>query len=1168
MTLNTIFAKPIDRPIEGVIKADDDSTLRNEIEEYVITNELEKRLEGFFSAYHNYEGANGVWISGFFGSGKSHLLKMLALLLENRNVEDLRVADSFVKKCPENNQFLAGELQRVVSIPSQSILFNIDQKADVISKNQIDALLAVFVKVFDETCGYYGKQGHIAKFERDLDSRELYKDFKIAYKEISGKSWDFGREQAIFESHNIAQAYGKVTNSPLIVAQGILDKYRAEYKVSIEDFAQQVKEYIDQQPPNFRLNFFVDEVGQYIANNVKLMTNLQTIAESLATKCRGRAWIIVTAQEEMDNVIGEQSKQQTNDFSKIQARFANRMKLTSNDVAEVIQKRLLSKNLRGVEILSELYRQQVNNFKTLFDFTDGSTSYKNFRDLEHFVATYPFIPYQFDLFQSAIQNLSIHNAFEGKHSSVGERSMLGVFQQVAITIRDYQVGQLATFDLMFEGISAVLKSNTQRAISVAQNNLDNPFAVRLLKVLFLVKYVQPFRSTLRNLTILMLDSFDCNVNQLQKQIQESLSLLEQQTYIQRNGEIYEYLTDEEKDIEEEIKNTQVDKDVVNSELGTLIFDHVIRLKKVKNESNQQEYFFSRKMDNSLYSREYEIGIHFITPFNDHAESLEIIKAQAMGTDDLFVVIPADDFLIREVVMYKQTEKYLQQNLNHTDKPIVKTILGQKQSQNSSRYQELQNRLKELLVKAIFIINGGELDIKGEDISTIINKGFQDLIIKTYPNLTMLRGVTYNDSVIKSFIYNTKSLAPDNLAESEFEVFSYIQNNQKNGLRSNIKDVVSRFGRKPYGWDSLAVVGTIAKLITYGKLEARQEGSVLKPDDLEVVLLKAIHHPNVILEPQVDFSPVQVRNLREFYSEFFHKSPTAGEAKPLAEETRESFKLLIGEMETYVHSNFPYPFRDDWLKAIAFITPLVSKSYDWFLTDLSRERDDLLDLKEDIIDPIFTFLNSKQKEFFDDAFTFIDNEKTNLNYLDDDYYIPMENILNNPKCFRGNIGQELKHLLETLKNKLDEEIKSEINQAHKQLHILKDKLLTLPNFIKLSDEQKQEIILPFTEIGQKLNQERLIPVIRDTIRSFESDSYTRLLEKVDGWVNNEGEVGSGECVVGSDRSNRLSSEYISSQSITINFSKPYLGDRTDVETYIELMREALLQEIEAGKRIRI
>ena len=81
MQLKTIFAKPIDRTIEGVIKADDESSLRNEIDEYVLTNEIERRLEGFLESYNNYEGANGVWISGFFGCGKSHLLKMLSLLL-------------------------------------------------------------------------------------------------------------------------------------------------------------------------------------------------------------------------------------------------------------------------------------------------------------------------------------------------------------------------------------------------------------------------------------------------------------------------------------------------------------------------------------------------------------------------------------------------------------------------------------------------------------------------------------------------------------------------------------------------------------------------------------------------------------------------------------------------------------------------------------------------------------------------------------------------------------------------------------------------------------------------------------------------------------------------------------------------------------------------------
>ena len=145
----------------------DEASLRLEIEEYVLTNEVEKRLVSFLDAYINYEGANGVWISGFFGSGKSHLLKILAMLLENREIDGVRALDLFLAKHIED-QILRADIKRAAAIPSKSILFNIDQKADVISKSQFDALLAVFVKVFDEMCGYYGKQGHIAQFERDL----------------------------------------------------------------------------------------------------------------------------------------------------------------------------------------------------------------------------------------------------------------------------------------------------------------------------------------------------------------------------------------------------------------------------------------------------------------------------------------------------------------------------------------------------------------------------------------------------------------------------------------------------------------------------------------------------------------------------------------------------------------------------------------------------------------------------------------------------------------------------------------------------------------------------------------------------------------------------------------------------------------------------------------
>jgi len=237
MHLKELFEKPVDRTIEGVIKADDEASLRLEVEEYVLTNEIAKRIENFLEAYNNYSGANGVWISGFFGSGKSHLLKMLALLLENRIIEGTPALDMFLPKCGDN-EILRGDIKSAVAIPSKSILFNIDQKADVISKTQIDALLSVFVKVFDEMCGYYGKQGHIARFERQLDSRDLYEKFKQAYQEASGQNWEVGREQALLEGENIAKAYAKVTGSDEASAQGILDKYRSEYKVSIEDDGQ------------------------------------------------------------------------------------------------------------------------------------------------------------------------------------------------------------------------------------------------------------------------------------------------------------------------------------------------------------------------------------------------------------------------------------------------------------------------------------------------------------------------------------------------------------------------------------------------------------------------------------------------------------------------------------------------------------------------------------------------------------------------------------------------------------------------------------------------------------------------------------------------------------------------------------------------------------------
>lgn len=1197
MILKDIFLKPVDRPIEGVIKADDEASLRLEMEEYVLTGEIEKRLESFLDAYNNYENANGVWISGFFGSGKSHLLKMLALLMENRQIDGTSSFDLFAPKCGDN-AMLRGQLQKAVSIPSKSILFNIDQKADVISKTQIDALLAVFVKVFDEMRGYYGKQGHIAQFERDLDARGLYANFKQAYEKISGKPWEKGREEAILEGKNIAAAYTQVSGDDA-AGSGIIEKYRNQYKVSIEDFAEQVLAYVETQVPGFRLNFFVDEVGQYIAENIKLMTNLQTIAESLATKCRGRAWVIVTAQEDMGKVLGDMGNQQANDFSKIQARFANRMKLTSQDVDEVIQKRLLQKNDNGERLLADMYQARSSSFKTLFDFADGSHSYKNFKDKEHFSYSYPFIPYQFALFQAAIQGLSNHNAFEGKHSSVGERSMLGVFQQVAIQIGDLPLGSLATFDLMFEGIRSTLKSQIQKAILQAENHLENSFAVKLLKALFLVKYVKEFKPTIRNLSVLMLGSFDQNLPELKKHIEEALAQLEQQTYIQRNGDIYEYLTDEEKDVEEEIKSTEVESTDVLAELEALIFDRTLKERKIRYE-NGQDYPFARKLDDRVSGRDQELAINIITPFNENVANEAVLQMQNTGRSELLVVLPPDNRLMRDLLLYKQTEKYIRQNTSLTQQESIKRILADKVVQNQERQVNLLTQVQSLLGKASLFAIGSPLDIGGENAQARIVKGFQELVTRVYPNLRMLQGIAYSENDIGKYVRlaDQNTLADDltPMSEAETEEISFIQGNNRSGVRTTIKSLLEQFQRKPYGWYYAAVLCILAKLCARGKVEIRKDGDVLEDSELGQAIRNSAAHGNLMLEPQVEFTASQVKRLKTLHEELFDAPGASNEAKTLARDTANALREMAHELDKLLAQSGVFPFLHLLQEPLATIKNSLGKPYPWYLTEFVKQEDTLIQMREDLLDPIRAFMKGPQKDIYQEARAFLKEQSANFNYVEGDEAKSIAGILDSSDCFRGNRMQQVKGLLEALQEKVAKQQKEEREAAQKRGEEWQKALVGMVEFAKVAQDVQKKLLIGFSQFAQDIELEKLIPVIREGVRRFEESEYPRIITQVCAVADAATKSAAQALVQAGSQANRppqdhpsssetpplgtsgetppaplhdtAKVEIISIKTTKVPFDKPLLSDEADVESYLKAMRETLLEEIRQGKRIQI
>lgn len=1187
MKLSELFAKKVDRPIEGVIKADDDVALYLELDEYVITDEVAKRLDVFLGAYLNYEGANGFWVSGRFGSGKSHFLKMLALLLENAPIEDITPLDIFLEKRPLNEGgIFANDLKRAVAIPSESILFNIDLKADVISKTELDALIAVFVKVFDEHCGYYGKQAYIAQFERELDEDGLLEDFKAIFKSTSGMEWEKGRARAKRMAEAVDIAYNKVSGQS---ESGILDKYRDDYRLSIEDFAEQVKSYIDKKEDGFRLNFFVDEVGQYIAGNTKLMLNLQTVAESLATKCKGHSWIFVTAQEEMDKVIGDANPAGEQDFTKIQARFEKRMKLTSQDVAEVIQRRLLEKKDTCTQPLTDLFNEQQNNFKTLFDFADGSQSYRNFRDCEHFLQSYPFIPYQFGLFQSAIQNLSSHGAFEGKHSSVGERSMLKVFQEVAITIQEHELGELATFDLMFEGIRTALKTANQQSILKAENNLDNKFAIRLLKTLFLVKYVKEFKPTVRNLCVLMHDSFARDIPSLKLLVEEALNLLEKETYIQRNGDLFEYLTDEEQDIEKEIKNTEVDSDVVAAELEKLIYDGVLKTRKIRWEENKQDYPFSRKLDDKLSGRESELAINVITSFHDHRDAFEKHKSDTLFNDELRIVLPESARLVSDLVLYKRTEKYVAHETKATQQDTTKRILTEKSLQNVERYNQLKALTSKLVGSAKYFVAGKELELSGEDGQNKMVKAFGELIKHTYPNLKMLRDITFNENDIANIIKKAEQgLFGDDtqLPEAQQEMFSFIQSNSRGGIRTTVKSLIEKFERKTYGWSFAAILCNLAYLCARGKVEVREATNLLDDNDLVRALRNIATHANLILDPQVEFTPSQIRAVKEFYQDYFEKPLHSTEAKGIAKEVQESFSEQAIALDKIHSQSTQYPFLRALAEIINDLRELKSKPYTWFMTELAQQEDIWFEHKEKTIDPIVKFMNGPQRLTFDDARNLITEQSANCEYVEGAELQKIKDALVNANVFKGSAIQQLKADTEQLETNISGRVEAERAQALEQIDLMKSQLQGFEEYKNLDSEQQHQLLAEFDSAVSKLKQHSLIAMIRDDARRFEDIKYAELVKKLMAWSqpaspppepsnpddNKEPDnaaTGANTGVAPSVKEPvKPEIQSVSAKQVRVSFTKPWLSSEDDVEAYVEEYKKALLAAIKAGKHIQL
>jgi hypothetical protein len=853
MRIKELFTRDINRPINGVVKAEqlDDAVVWQELDEFVVTKELDQHIRRFFTTYtealdHQHDptisGKIGVWMSGFFGSGKSHFLKVLSYILGNRqlkaNGQSRQTVEFFETKI--HDAMLYGDIKRAVAATTDVILFNIDSKAD--NRSGRDAILTVFLRVFNEMLGYSGDHPWIAHMERYLASKHKLDTFHAAYELAAGHKWVDERDAYAFNRDAVVKALSHALGQSEDASHKWFDNMEKSFPLTIENFCGWVKEYLDSKGPNHRLIFLVDEMGQFVGQDTQRMLNLQTITEDLGTACGGRAWVVVTSQEDIDAVLGEMKKGAANDFSKIQGRFKTRLSLSSANVDEVIQERLLAKHGGNVEDgLRKLHAAKGDILKNQLSFTNVGPTMKAFKDADDFVRNYPFAPYQFQLVQKVFEAIRKAGA-TGLHLSRGERSILDAFQSAAKQVAGEAVGVLVPFWRFYPSIESFLDTSVKRTIDQAETNPSlEPFDIKLLQVLFLIRYVEEIKGNVNNLVTLCIDEIDADRLGLRRKIEESLQRLEKETLISRSGDNYFFLTNEERDISREIKSVDLSSGEEAKLLGELIFDDVLKgNRKHRYAVNGKDFPFNCLCDLHPVGRRVENGlaVSVVSPLGDDYKLYDNARCILASTNEggqILLRLNDDESLGRELRTYLKTEKYIARKNDGSLPKTTVRILKDCADDNRDRRERMVSLLSTLLVEADYYAAGSKLTLKAEDAANAMNQALDYLIQNTFPKMGLLKRLNSDPQREIQAVLRSNDIAQQTLAvqteeanpQALDEVRAYVDLCTRASRTIVLHEMIeSRYGIRPYGWPDWEVVLLVARLVVLGEVQVVMNGAAV------------------------------------------------------------------------------------------------------------------------------------------------------------------------------------------------------------------------------------------------------------------------------------------------------------------------------------------------------
>ena len=846
MLQEEIYARPITREVNPAVVATDfkDKTVQIEIDEYVFTDEIINGLYRVLDAIRNGGvNHNGIWVNGYYGSGKSHFMKYLGYCLNKRYQEHAltRMHEAVLENDMLGNQSVfsievtVAESQDLIDWLKHSeveiVMLNLGATHNT-NAEQKSVFTEILWNQFNELRGMNGFNLALAQYlEKPLIEKNLFDQFKQALEEEQGYNWETdAAEVAIMELDTVLEIYHRVMPSVTIdaVRNAILNN---QVDISPVNFCAELNKHLQKKGDNYRLVFMLDEVSQFIDNRRWLLLQLQEIVTGMHTSCGNRAWLMCTAQQTLNDVIDNVNGAQ-DDFGKIMGRFEVRVSLKGAQTEYITQQRLLCKNDRGMGELGALYDHKHSSIESQFVLPASYTAYA---DKTNFIDFYPFVPYQFRLIMQVFDSL-VNHGYVDEQVKGNERSILKVTHNTAKNARGEEVGKLIAFDRFFNAMfEGELTHRGQHAIKNANEMIktycdgDPAFGKRVVNLLFMICNLSQndqllFPATLDNILTLMLEDVDAQKATLRQEIEKVLSFLYSKHILRiekiNNLEVYQFQSEDEIEAAQLVESKQVD----NSDMAEQIRNIITQI--YGNSLSNQETYCTRsfKVCLNIYGRTFLTQNNADITIDVVMESqTDNLQEYALNNDQsrmlLFIapLLKRDRKLRQAFNWYCKVQKFMQDPANSAEREKTRRLFAENARK---RY------IDEIIPTFTKMFNECEIASGNYLIPSATLSGKTG--VPRYKEAVQIHlGNIYTNAkqVIGDYVPKTtdelkrKILRPINpgeygelnpLTPAEMSVDTMLRN--KTGMSAIIvADIVHDLARKPYGWSENAAVYVLNEL---------------------------------------------------------------------------------------------------------------------------------------------------------------------------------------------------------------------------------------------------------------------------------------------------------------------------------------------------------------------